>query len=153
VFHAAAAVTTGLAAPGRIYVIGGSLADGGSEVLSTNLTQVYDPKTDSWAFGSTMPTSRSHLTLTNVNDTLYAIGGEINYHYQPTPANEKYVPPGNGWSSSQSQSASPTGTPTPSPSVPELPSWIILPLLLASTLLLTSLIKLRGNRHPKKIVE
>ena len=49
---AAAAATTGVMAPKRIYVYNGSSM------------QVYDPQTDSWTFGTAPPTSREYLGYT-----------------------------------------------------------------------------------------
>ena len=111
---AAAVVTTGLYAPKRIYVFGGDTAD---RVL-TDANQVYDPLTDSWSFGAPMFFARRELVAANVNDTLYAIGGEIldDLHYpetDPIYANDKYTPIGY---------------------IPEFPSWIILPLFLIATI-------------------
>ncbi len=107
VWYAGACATTGLMAPKRIYVVGGwvqtNLTSDGSQ--GTNLTQVYDIENDGWSVGVPMPsTLRPSLTLTNINDTLYAIDGLTN---------EKYIPIGY---------------------IPEFPSWIILPIFATATL-------------------
>lgn len=104
---AAAGATTGVLAPKRIYVLGGN--DGYNVAL--NFTQIYDPETDTWTNGTSMPTPRWALDVAVVNDELYAIGGRTLEHYLGT--NEKY---------------------TPSDYIPEFPSWIILPLFLTITL-------------------
>jgi N-acetylneuraminic acid mutarotase len=68
--YGAAAVTEDLLAPIRIYLIGG-FADG----QFSGKTDVYDPQTNTWSSGDTMPTARAYLSLVEVNDLLYAIGG------------------------------------------------------------------------------
>ena len=72
---------------------------------------MYDPLTDTWTTGTPMLAPRFGLEVAVVNDELYAIGGtnEDGRLY----VNEKYTPIGY---------------------IPEFPSWIILPLLIASTL-------------------
>jgi len=110
VFSAAADVTTGLLAPKRIYVLGGMY---NSFNVPSNLTQVYDPETDTWTTGTSMPTSRWSLGAAAVNDEIYVIGGKTGEGDNFSAVNEKY---------------------TPADYIPEFPSWAILPLLLAATL-------------------
>jgi N-acetylneuraminic acid mutarotase len=78
---AAAGATTGVAAPKRIYVIGGN--------PTFNLNQVYDPVTDTWTTGTPMPTNRYGLGIAVVNDMLYAIGGPGS---DAMAKNERYIP-------------------------------------------------------------
>lgn len=80
---AAAAVTIGIFAPKRIYVLGGN--------PTFTLNQVYDPETDTWTTGAQMPTGRYGLGVAVVNDRLYAIGGS---GYDAGRANEQYTPVG-----------------------------------------------------------
>ena len=136
VASAAAAATSGLFAPKKIYVMGGFSANNSTETVSCNLTQIYDPQTDSWSLGTDMPTAHSYLTLTNVDDVLYAIGGNDDSS-TISIANEKYMPIGysssplpNSPSPSLTPSNSPTQPPTPSPSIPEFPPLLILPIML-----------------------
>jgi N-acetylneuraminic acid mutarotase len=90
---AAAAATTGVMAPKRIYVYDGSYL------------QVYDPQNNSWAFGVDPPISRQYLSIAVVNDTLYFIGG---FTYTPPgffndyTNNEQYTPIGHGTISPES---------------------------------------------------
>lgn len=125
-----AAATTGVLAPKRIYLLG---AIPGLVAENTPLfpTQIYNPSTNNWAIGASMPTGRSDFGLVNLNDTLYVIGG---YTYNlttwldgytilgpprtPTAANEQYLPPGYN----PPTSPSPTPTPTPTPSPPQTPT-------------------------------
>jgi len=71
VHRSAAAVTSGLYAPQKIYVIGGEVGF----MQATNTTQIYDPQTDTWSMGASMPTARQRLALAVVDDLIYAIGG------------------------------------------------------------------------------
>ena len=90
----AAAATSGVNAPVRIYVMGGVtsyVVNGNSFANFTNLNQVYDPKSNTWSVGAPLPTLLRLFGLANANDTLYAIGGfpglmeflDTNYQYTP----------------------------------------------------------------------
>jgi N-acetylneuraminic acid mutarotase len=68
--YSAAAVTEGFLAPLRIYLIGG-FANG----EFSGRTAVYDPQTNAWSSADSMPTPRAYLSLVEINDVLYAIGG------------------------------------------------------------------------------
>jgi len=85
---AAAVATSGVYAPKRIYVIGGK-----QNLDAVNLTQIYDPETDTWTTGAAMPTARYGLGVAVVNDVLYAIGGREGWVGFPvSAANEQYIP-------------------------------------------------------------
>lgn len=140
--YASAAATTGLFAPKKIYVIGGLQSGNGLD-----LNQVYDPQTDSWTTGTSMPTARYDLGLAVVNDTIYAMGGVLLPPYafpkEPLTTNEVYLPLGYEgplppyWQPPISPSPSPTASPTlsptstptlnPSPSASEEPTETALP--------------------------
>jgi N-acetylneuraminic acid mutarotase len=109
VFEAAAGATSGVLAPKMIYLFSGM---GGQANIATNLTQVYDPETDTWTTGTPIPTPRWALGVAVVNDELYAIGGRTGADTF-SAANERY---------------------TPADYIPEFPSWIILPFFLMATL-------------------
>jgi N-acetylneuraminic acid mutarotase len=125
--YASAAATTGLFAPKRIYVIGGL-----QNSYGLNITQVYDPQTDSWTTGASMPTARYNLGLAVINDTIYAMGGVLLPPYafpkEPLTTNEVYLPFGYEGpippylSPPPSPSPSPTTSPTPSPSSTPTPT-------------------------------
>lgn len=87
-WQAAAAATTGVMAPKRIYVIGGMLGLG----VGSNNNFVYDPNTNSWTAAAPMPTARYNPAVAAVNDILYAIGG--GYHMSSLAVNEQYIPIG-----------------------------------------------------------
>jgi N-acetylneuraminic acid mutarotase len=118
-WDADAGATTGAFAPERIYVLGGSYY-----TVAYNLTQTYDPEVDAWTAGTPMPTPRWSLGVAVVNDELYAIGGKTEEDIY-SAANEKYTPIGY---------------------IPEFPSWIVLPLVITTTLL----ILIYKKRLPKK---
>ncbi|MBE3142780.1 MAG: hypothetical protein IMZ61_02510 [Planctomycetes bacterium] len=89
--YASAVATTGVFAPKRIYVIGGL-----QNSYGLNITQVYDPQTDSWTTGASMLTARYNLGLAVINDTIYAMGGVLLPPYafpkEPLTTNEVYLP-------------------------------------------------------------
>jgi N-acetylneuraminic acid mutarotase len=93
VMSAAAGATTGAMAPKRIYLFGGNP---NGEIGGTNITQIYDPKNNTWMYGASMPTARYLLTVAVVNDTLYAIGGSTLLTRPFIMNNEQYTPLGYG---------------------------------------------------------
>ncbi len=92
VSYAAAGVTSGVTAPERIYVIGGSSQSG-----SSNATYAYDLEGNSWSNGAPPLTSRRYLAVAVLDDVLYAIGGfngtTLNVNEQYTPLGYGTVPP------------------------------------------------------------
>jgi len=115
VIYAGACATTGESAQKRLYVIGGSQNFYFRYIFLNplDLNQIYDPETDTWTNGTSMPTPRGDLGIVVINDEIYAIGGQISDDLGGvTYANEKYTPAGY---------------------IPEFPSWMILPLVLTAT--------------------
>ena len=95
---AAAAATTGVWAPKRIYYIIPVL-DEYHFRYESNINQVYNPEDDSWSVGASMPTSRSGFAMAVVKDRLYAIGGDRYPLLMPQEfyaVNEEYTPIGYG---------------------------------------------------------
>jgi N-acetylneuraminic acid mutarotase len=86
----AAGATTGTKAAKAIYVIGGSNATYPLSGQYTN--QVYFPETNSWSMAASMPVDRAGLSVTVVNDTLYAIGGGHNIFTQDSAVVMHYTP-------------------------------------------------------------
>jgi N-acetylneuraminic acid mutarotase len=121
VWQAAAGATTGVAAPKRIYVMGGSGGFGAG--LDQNF--VYDPKNDSWTAASPLPRARYNPTVVVVDDLLYIMGGGQNMELYAVV--DRYTPIGYGEIEySPTPSPSPSATPpspslTPAPSLTELP--------------------------------
>ncbi len=109
---AAACSTTGALAEKRIYVVGGMNGSDPSKP-TLNSTLIYDGA-GSWSTGASMPTARWGLTLVNVNDTLYALGGEADTNWLTT--NEMYTPANYG------EEASPSPSPTLQPTIPTSPT-------------------------------
>jgi len=82
----AATATTGSFAAQRILVAGGW-----DEFNFYNYDQIYDPQTGNWSYAAPLPIAVRDLCLVNVNDTLYALGGQ-NASYQSIVTNFRYVP-------------------------------------------------------------
>ncbi|MCK4457124.1 MAG: PQQ-binding-like beta-propeller repeat protein [Thermoplasmata archaeon] len=60
---------------GKIFAIGGYYYMPMSFPRSLNVTEVYDPVTDTWTTKSPMPTNRSFLAVAALDRKIYAIGG------------------------------------------------------------------------------
>jgi N-acetylneuraminic acid mutarotase len=113
VLWAAVGATTGLLAPTRLYVIGGT-TDG---INAVNTTYIYDPQSNTWTMGAPMPTARGTLCVAVVNDILYAFGGTDNFldlQDRTNVVNEQYFPLGYG-----EPAQSPSQHTTTSPSTPQ----------------------------------
>jgi N-acetylneuraminic acid mutarotase len=113
--YAAAAVTSGVMAPKRIYVFGINTLSWSLD-LPQFITTVYDPENYSRADFTSMPTGRIQVGVAVVNDIIYVIGGNVPVFANNVAAsnvNEQY---------------------TPIEYIPEFPSWIILPLFLMTVL-------------------
>lgn len=147
----------------KIYVVGGKI-----KLDAVNLTQVYDPLTDTWSTATSMPTARYMLGAAVLDDALYVIGGREGWFGSPiSTANEKYVPIKDSTinapsslcpSPSFSPSSNPSETlnvtppestlPSPSPSIPEFPTWTII-LLIVIVLVSVTLKKKALCRGPE----
>jgi len=96
--YASAGATTGVNAPKRIYIFSADYTLWELNPPSiTNL--IYDPASDSWAVGASMPTGRANAGVAVVNDKLYVIGGatlEIGMNTHASAVNEQYTPVGYG---------------------------------------------------------
>jgi N-acetylneuraminic acid mutarotase len=154
VIDAGSCTTTGLLAPQRIYIIGGStaydwgwLSANSYAVTKTNLNQVYDPATETWSSASPLPYANVGPSFVNVGDTLYMVGG--------TPGNgiarvtvEKYTPAGYS-PPTPSPTTQPTATPTSINTSPPTNSTLI-PVAIVAVLVLAGvtsyLVLLRRHR-------
>ncbi|MBN1244483.1 hypothetical protein JXA31_02700 [Candidatus Bathyarchaeota archaeon] len=87
--YAAAEATSGVTAPKRIYLVGGT-----NETGYNTVTYAYDSVSDVWSTGVSMPTPRLYLGLAVVDDILYAIGGVNGENW--LNVNEQYMPLGYG---------------------------------------------------------
>jgi N-acetylneuraminic acid mutarotase len=153
VWRSAACVTSGVFAPLRIYVIGGQPSHSGG---ATDITQIYDPETESWSLGAPMPTARFDLALAMVNDTIYAIGGTERYIFPSEEANDEnelYVPVGYG-TPEPSPSSSPTISPSaePTPTADPFPTTLAVVSVIAMAALvgLGLLVYFKKRRRPQK---
>lgn len=84
VHRSATVATSGLHAPQKIYVIGGEVGF----MEATNTTQIYDPQTDTWSTGASMPTARQRLALAVVDDLIYAIGGSYPEYWETVSSSQ-----------------------------------------------------------------
>ena len=80
---------------GKIYAIGGNL---GAIANWINLSTVeeYDPTTDTWTKKADMPTARDNLSVSVVNEKIYAIGGATST-VNDTSLVEEYNPAIDAW--------------------------------------------------------
>ncbi len=107
IVQAAAGATTGIAAPKRVYVMGGS--SGFATALNQNL--MYNPESDSWTTASSLPTARYNPQVAVVDDLLYVIGGGENL--MPLSVVERYTPFGYNKPADASAPLSSDGAPLP----------------------------------------
>jgi N-acetylneuraminic acid mutarotase len=154
-WQGAAAATSGVYTPKRIYVFGGM----SGFAMGLDQTLIYDPEADVWTTGATMPTARYNPVAAVVNDVLYVIGGgqalnqlSANEQYTPVGYNGPAVPLGSTPSPKPSAlgtlpSPNLTTTPSPSPSVPELQSWVVLLIIMASAVVCAA--AYRKNHKPR----
>ena len=65
------------ASGGLVYVMGGGLL--GTTMIPppvTAIVEIYDPATDSWSTGNSMPTARKYAAVAELNGVIYVIGGD-----------------------------------------------------------------------------
>jgi len=66
---------------GKIYAIGGN-----NYLTYYNVTEMYDPGTNTWATKASVPTARTNFGIAVVDNKIYVIGGgetKINEMYDP----------------------------------------------------------------------
>ncbi len=73
-------VASGVAANGRIYVLGGRSTVNPDEYFS--LVQIYNPATDVWTTGAPMPMA-GDVTVAAVSGKIYLFGTSMTYVYDP----------------------------------------------------------------------
>jgi N-acetylneuraminic acid mutarotase len=84
---AGAAVTSGVMAPKRMYVMGG-----GGMGIAFDQNYIYDPMADDWSSGLPMPTPRYNPAVAVVDDLIYVTGGAVNFAVGGSVINERYTP-------------------------------------------------------------
>lgn len=92
---------------GILYVVGGAVTVNFSAV-AVNIVDSYNPITDTWTSLAPMPTARYFLAAGNIDNLLYAAGGQDNVKELGTV--EIYDPSSNAWTSAPSM---PTATRAP----------------------------------------
>lgn len=83
----------------KIYTIGGGCWDSGAGWSTSNVTEVYDPLTDSWETKTAMPTSRMSLYANEVDGKIYLIGGQTGGPNSIVDLNEVYDVATDSWTS------------------------------------------------------
>ena len=84
----------------KIYVFGGCNGFNlitGFPINCTGANKIYDPATDSWETGASMPTARAELQANVVNGKIYVIGGTLPSG-SISNATEVYDPSSDSWS-------------------------------------------------------
>lgn len=74
---------------GKVYVVGGVLADGSN----AGTTLVYDPGRDEWTETKGLPFPRQHLGVASARDRVFAVGGRVDLLNSNVGATD-YLPPG-----------------------------------------------------------
>jgi len=126
----AVGATTGLWAPKRIYLLGGTLNHN-----TTDINQIYNPEDNTWTEGTPMPHDRTGLALAVVNDTVYALGGEhrewysTHFNYNHVAFNEQYTPMGY---------------------IPEFPSWTPMLITLVAVVFVAVIYRHRLHKQNQK---
>lgn len=86
----------------KIYTIGGGCWDSNSGWSTSNVTEVYDPITDSWETKTAMPTRRMSLCANEVNGKIYLIGGRTGGPSSIVGLNEVYDVENDSWTTKKS---------------------------------------------------
>jgi N-acetylneuraminic acid mutarotase len=93
-YSVAGAMTTGSNAPKRLYVFLGLRG-----WVPSAVTIAYDPVTNLWIAGKSIPTNRVHPGVVVVDDKLYVVGGyamSVSGRVNASALNEQYTPIGYG---------------------------------------------------------
>src|SRR5262249_9628754 len=89
----------GAAISGKIYIIGGRF-EGGFQSRQTDVVEVYDPATNSWAARAPMPKARGGINGLEAYGCIHIFGGEGNSGASNGlhPEHDVYNPITNTWS-------------------------------------------------------
>ena len=77
---------------GRLVVAGGVTIDPQGNAIPGGDLEIYDPVTDTWSSGPSMPTARWNGAAAAARGRIHFIGGRTNSSYQPVGTVEAYVP-------------------------------------------------------------
>lgn len=97
--NGAAAATLGVNASKRVYVMGGEttfVRNNSTFGNYTDANNIYNPETNTWSKGATMPRVLRFFKLAVINDQLYAIGGVEGLLGNFPTKTECYTPTGYG---------------------------------------------------------
>jgi N-acetylneuraminic acid mutarotase/glucose/arabinose dehydrogenase len=85
----------------KLYVFGGRIqnADGTQVDPTLKSMEIYDPLTNQWTFGASMPTGRRTMSVGNLNGKFQVVGGEKQLDGSTFNQNEEYNPLTNTWRS------------------------------------------------------
>ena len=82
---------------GKIFVVGGANKKMFT-LVNTPALEMYNPLKNIWTKLVSMPTPRDHLTVSSLNEKLYAIGGRVDLNFHKNlDTNEVYDPKTNSW--------------------------------------------------------
>ncbi len=88
---------------GKIYIISGAKGWGtGAPIDVYEITEVYDPITDTWTTKASIPTPRYNLSCRVVNEKIYAIGGSSDQAPFSISTVEEYNPATDTWTTKAS---------------------------------------------------
>jgi len=82
---------------GRIYTIGGHTIEPAGATAGLSTVEVYDHLTDTWTRKAGMPTARTGLSVSVVDEKIYAIGGVFTSPWAGLPTVEVYDPATDTW--------------------------------------------------------
>ncbi|MCW4010096.1 MAG: hypothetical protein NWF05_05700 [Candidatus Bathyarchaeota archaeon] len=119
VTHTTASHTTGLFAPKKIYVFGGTSPKGMDPI---DVVQVFDPSGGGYWSTTTMPSPRFGACSENIEDVLYVVGGASMWALGLNPKDltvQKFIPIGYK-NNLTSPKPTPTISPTPTPGATEI---------------------------------
>jgi len=80
---------------GKIYAIGGQIREE-APWISLNVTEEYDPRTNTWRERAPMPTARGLMMAGVIDGKIYVVGGAVEYE-APLDVNEVYDPVTDTW--------------------------------------------------------
>jgi N-acetylneuraminic acid mutarotase len=85
----------------KLYVFGGRTRNADGSVANPTLSsmEIYDPLTNQWSSGTSMPTGRRTMSVGTLNNKIQVIGGEATIDGTTFIQNEEYNPLTQTWRS------------------------------------------------------
>ncbi len=80
---------------GKLYIFGGRTRDADGTTVNGTLTtiEIFNPATNSWSYGSPMPTGRRTMVVGTISGRAQVMGGEAPVYSE----NEEYNPATDSW--------------------------------------------------------